>query len=600
MKKILLSSLLLAMTIVTSAQEVSKDLIKKAKDGDIEAQFNLGKAYAESLDNAQAAKWLYSAAKLGNKEAENLLFTFYSKELEKYAKEGNADAQYHLGLCYLNGSGVKNDTEKAATLFESAMLQGKKEAGQALFSFESKLKSKRVRTLRINPMMMYTGYAIPDKSTGYNIGRSPLAEISVGRLSNDNSRMEEEYVNIKGEKDGDIFTNAILTSEKMNISYEGNLIVQSVSEINPATRKHTKLNTKITFLPGGTLQVGYKDLKKKNTGGRRLEENESFSILIDRLQEYGEFSIEGDIKRILKGVTYPSKNVSLMMNDRDVKDKYAHAIEFLGVDSTTFDLQTTLLIDAQSGCMHNSHSLGSDTLHIGNYIFYPQNGKAVLVDENNGDIIVWDYFVEIFRKVYEDGIVNYNTSSDCRISFFNKESFTGLFYLGALKPQRNVLGSLKEIWNGDKINNFPFTICEGDYTDEEGNTEHWINGFPEKAYEEYRAKVEDMNRERQLARIRELKSRRDKAKEALIAEGFDPTDVKTLLDNCEIYEGMPRRLIQRAHDLKSNLLIEMDKVKLGGRPRQLIQILDAETGSLMFYAYVGYDILNQVYVVEVP
>ena len=62
MKKILLSSLLLAMTIVTSAQEVSKDLIKKAKDGDIEAQFNLGKAYVESLDNAQAAKWLYSAA----------------------------------------------------------------------------------------------------------------------------------------------------------------------------------------------------------------------------------------------------------------------------------------------------------------------------------------------------------------------------------------------------------------------------------------------------------------------------------------------------------------------------------------------------------
>ena len=52
MKKILLSSLLLAMTIVTSAQEVSKDLIKKAKDGDIEAQFNLGKAYVESLDIA--------------------------------------------------------------------------------------------------------------------------------------------------------------------------------------------------------------------------------------------------------------------------------------------------------------------------------------------------------------------------------------------------------------------------------------------------------------------------------------------------------------------------------------------------------------------
>lgn len=584
MKKILLSSLLLAMTIVTSAQEVSKDLIKKAKGGDIEAQFNLGKAYIESSDNVQAAKWLYSAAKSGNKDAENLLFTFYSKELEKYAKEGNADAQYHLGLCYLNGSGVNTDKEKAATLFDSAMQQGQEEAGQAFFSFESKLKSMRVRTLCVNSMMIYTGYATPDKSTGYNIEKSPVAEVCIGEVSADKSRMQEEYVNIKGKKDGDKFMNATLTSERMGITYEGDLIVQSVSEMNPATRKYTKLNTKITFLPGGKLLMGYNSEKKKYTGGWSLDEN--FSILIDRLNEYGVFNMEGEITSIRKGVTYPSKTVSNIIND-DIKNRYTQAIEFIGVDSTTFDLETTLQINARNGHVYNTYSLSSDTLHIGNYIYYPQNGKVVLADMNEGNIIIWDDNVEVFKKVYKDGIINYNVSSESNISFFNKEKFKGTFYLGSLKPQYNSLSNLKEVWLGERISDFPFTIYEGDYTDEKGNIEHWVKGFPEKAYEEFRAKVDQMNEDRLRAHIQGLKRKRDEAKKTLIDEGFAKEDVETLLDKCVIKKGMTLRLIQRAHELNSNLFIEMN-CELDGRPRHLIQITDANTGELMFYAFVGY------------
>lgn len=585
MKKILLSSLLLAITIVTSAQEVSKDLIKKAKDGDIEAQLNLGKAYIESSENAQAAKWLYSAAESGNKDAEKLLFTFYSKELEKYAKTGNADAQYHLGLCYLNGSGVKTDTEKAATLFESAMLQGQKEAGQAFFSFESKLKSKRVKTLRVNPMMVYTGYATPDKSTGYNIDKSPVAEVSLGRMSNDGSRMENEYVNIKGEKEGDKFMNTTLISEKLGIAYMGDIIMQSVSEMNPATKKHTRIDTKITFLPGGELIVD----------NQKIILDKNFSILIDELKN--SLNMEGSIQSIHKGVTLSSEAVSNLIND-NFKNKFASAIKFIGANNITVDLRKKLTWASFSERLCYSSSLATDTLRIGNYALYPQNGKAVLADTNSDDIIVWDDNVEVFHKIYKDGIVKYNESSESHISFFNKENFNGKFYLGSLKPQNNKLSDLKKVWLGEKISDFPFTICEGDYTDEKGNIEHWIKGFPEKAYEEYKDKVKLMNEDRKLMVLRDLKNKRDKAKDTLIKEGFDQNDVKALLDRCIIYEGMPRRLIQRAHELNSNLHIEVKKLTIGDRQRQVIKIIDAETGSLMFYAYVGYNIFNEVYAVE--
>ena len=97
MKKHLFSLFLLFFAITVSAQEISRELIKMAKKGDVEAQLTLGKSYIENSQSNKAARWLYNAAKNGNKEAEKLLFSFYSKEFEKYAKEGNVDAQFNLG-----------------------------------------------------------------------------------------------------------------------------------------------------------------------------------------------------------------------------------------------------------------------------------------------------------------------------------------------------------------------------------------------------------------------------------------------------------------------------------------------------------------------
>ena len=134
MKKHLFSLFLLFFVITVSAQEISRELIKMAKKGDVEAQLTLGKSYIENSQSSKAARWLYDAAKNGNKEAEKLLFSFYSKEFEKYAKEGNVDAQFHLGKYYLENK----ETEKAAKWFYAATKNGHKEAEQLLFSFYSK------------------------------------------------------------------------------------------------------------------------------------------------------------------------------------------------------------------------------------------------------------------------------------------------------------------------------------------------------------------------------------------------------------------------------------------------------------------------------
>jgi len=45
-------------------------------------------------------------------------------EITKAANQGNADAQYQLGLCYFNGNGVRRNYTKAAVWFRMAAEQG--------------------------------------------------------------------------------------------------------------------------------------------------------------------------------------------------------------------------------------------------------------------------------------------------------------------------------------------------------------------------------------------------------------------------------------------------------------------------------------------
>ena len=82
-----------------------KRCLKAAEQGDADAQFNLGVMYEQGngvkKDYTQAAKWY-----------------------RKAAEQGHADAQFNLGSMYANGEGVKQDDTQAVEWFRKAAEQG--------------------------------------------------------------------------------------------------------------------------------------------------------------------------------------------------------------------------------------------------------------------------------------------------------------------------------------------------------------------------------------------------------------------------------------------------------------------------------------------
>lgn len=142
MKK-LLFVIMMCVAVVANAQSWSKDLEKKAKKGDVTSQIAVANAYAAGdgvkLDLDKAAKWYYAAAKQGNKIATVKLYSFYSKELEKLAKEGDVQAQYEVGEDYLIGDrDLDPNAAVAATWFYKASTHGHAQAKEKLYSYYSK------------------------------------------------------------------------------------------------------------------------------------------------------------------------------------------------------------------------------------------------------------------------------------------------------------------------------------------------------------------------------------------------------------------------------------------------------------------------------
>ena len=78
---------------------------KAAEQGDAKAQFNLGLMYANGRgvrqDDAQAEQWY-----------------------RKAAKQGDAKAQYNLGVMYANGQGVRQNYKIAKEWFGKACDNG--------------------------------------------------------------------------------------------------------------------------------------------------------------------------------------------------------------------------------------------------------------------------------------------------------------------------------------------------------------------------------------------------------------------------------------------------------------------------------------------
>lgn len=148
MKRLLLALSLVALTGSAFAQDWSKDLEKKAKKGDAVAQYEVGICYLEGKGVAQdykkATKWLKKSMDQGNEDARAKFYSCYSKDLEILAYYfDDVEAQYGLGLAYLNGTGVAADKETAAEYFYKAKNNGHKEACDKYYSFESKTRADR-------------------------------------------------------------------------------------------------------------------------------------------------------------------------------------------------------------------------------------------------------------------------------------------------------------------------------------------------------------------------------------------------------------------------------------------------------------------------
>ena len=140
---------LMAIPFAGNAQRWSKSLEKSAKKGDVTAQLEVANAYFKGngveKDLEKAAKWYYEAILQGEDAAKENFYSFYSKQLEKFAKSGDAQAQYEVGCDYLKGSGVDKDVKTAAEWFLLAVQQNHEQAIAKFYSFYSKQLEKMAK-----------------------------------------------------------------------------------------------------------------------------------------------------------------------------------------------------------------------------------------------------------------------------------------------------------------------------------------------------------------------------------------------------------------------------------------------------------------------
>ncbi len=117
------------------------DFLKKAEQGDVDAQYNIGVIYDNGQgvpqDYKQAAKWYTKAAKQGHAFAQYNLALMHvdgqgvpqdhkqaAKWFTKAAEQGDAKAQYNIGVIYYKGQGVPQDYKQAVKWFTKAAEQG--------------------------------------------------------------------------------------------------------------------------------------------------------------------------------------------------------------------------------------------------------------------------------------------------------------------------------------------------------------------------------------------------------------------------------------------------------------------------------------------
>ena len=138
---------------------------KAADQGDAEAQYDLGLCYelgsGVPKDEVEAVKWY-----------------------RKAAEQGNADAQYLLGSCYAEGTGVKMDEVEAVKWYRKAAEQGNASAQSDLgfcYSIGSGVPEDKVEALKWGRKAV-KGYrkAAEQGNAAAQIGLGSCYELGVG------------------------------------------------------------------------------------------------------------------------------------------------------------------------------------------------------------------------------------------------------------------------------------------------------------------------------------------------------------------------------------------------------------------------------------
>ena len=163
-----LITLILLLPLSVQAGDLFDSQIKLAKNGDAEAQFNVGEMYEIGFtvkqDKKEARYWISRSANQEHEAASfKLLYwdverdglkgknTAKVKELNKLAKHGNAQAQYYLGKMYAYGVGINKNIDAAIDWLNKAALVGVLEAEIELASVrEERQREAQKKTLMKN------------------------------------------------------------------------------------------------------------------------------------------------------------------------------------------------------------------------------------------------------------------------------------------------------------------------------------------------------------------------------------------------------------------------------------------------------------------
>ncbi|KAG0227683.1 hypothetical protein BGW42_002767 [Actinomortierella wolfii] len=134
------------------SNQISADLVRRAKDNDVEAQFALAALYETGSDDAAKSDstaffWYHQAAKQGHLYGQRRLAELYYHGrgtpksytdavgwYKMAAERGDAISQYQLGLLYETGRGVEKSDVEAAIWYHKSAEQGEADAQDKLGS----------------------------------------------------------------------------------------------------------------------------------------------------------------------------------------------------------------------------------------------------------------------------------------------------------------------------------------------------------------------------------------------------------------------------------------------------------------------------------